>query len=145
MRIFSCVLLFACCIPVLAQSDKAEIERAALNYLEGFYEGDTAKLILALRPELHKYGYYKGKDEKYAGSRMTYREAINYARNVREKKNFAKPDAPKEVTVLDIQPYIATAKVVAWWGADYLLLSKKDGKWMIEQVIWQGPLATVSR
>jgi len=132
-------------ISATAQDDKAEIEKAVRNYLEGFYEGDTAKLQLALRPDLNKYGYYKGKDEKYAGSRMTYREAINFARNVREKKNFPKADAPKEVVVLDQQPFIAVAKIVAWWGADYLLLSKKDGGWKVEQVIWQGPLATVTR
>jgi hypothetical protein len=71
---------------------------------------------------------------------MTYREALNYAKNVSEKKNFAKADAPKKVEVLDIMNTIAAAKVTAWWGVDYILLAKQDDKWIIEQVLWEGPL-----
>ena len=71
---------------------------------------------------------------------MSYREAIDYARKVFEKKSFAKADAPKKVEVLDIMNTIAVAKVTAWWGMDYVLLGKQDDKWMIEQVLWEGPL-----
>ena len=71
---------------------------------------------------------------------MTWRQAIDYAKRVLEKKNFAKSDAPKKVEVLDIMNSIAAAKVTAWWGVDYILLAKQDDKWMIDQVIWEGPL-----
>ena len=33
----------------------------------------------------------------------------------------------------------ASVKVVAWWGIDYLLMGKYDGKWMISHVLWQSP------
>lgn len=129
-----------------AQSaEQSAIERACLNYIEGFYEGDTAKLIQCLSPALHKYGYYKTKNDVYVGDQMTYAQALDYAKNVLAKKTFAKPDAPKTVVVLDVQEYVACAKVVAWWGMDYMLLSKKNGQWMIEQVLWQGPLKTVTK
>ncbi|MBX2927809.1 MAG: nuclear transport factor 2 family protein [Saprospiraceae bacterium] len=128
----------------LAQaSDSLLVHRAALDYLEGFYEGDTLKLQRSLSPELYKYGYYKGKAGEYEGSQMTYAEAIGFARNVLEKKRFASPDAPKLVSVLEVQEQVACVKVVAWWGMDYLLLAKHGGTWRIEQVIWQGPLKTV--
>ena len=55
------------------------------------------------------------------------------------KKSFAKPDAPKKVEVLDIGNTIASAKLTAWWGIDYVLLSKQPDKWVIEQVLWEGP------
>ena len=71
---------------------------------------------------------------------MTYRQAINYAQKVWEKKNFAKQGVPKKVEVLDIMNSIAAAKVTAWWGVDYILLSKQKEQWMIEQVLWEGPL-----
>jgi len=32
----------------------------------------------------------------------------------------------------------ASAKVTAWWGIDYVLLSKQGDKWVIEQVLWEG-------
>ena len=123
--------------------DKAGIEKACLNYLEGFYEGDTAKLVEALKPSLYKYGYWKNKNTgNYdPDGQMTYQQAINYAKNVMAKKNFAKADAPKKVEVLDVMNTIAAAKVTAWWGVDYILLAKQNGKWMIDQVLWEGPLS----
>ena len=71
---------------------------------------------------------------------MTFDQAVDYVNSVRTKKNFAKPDAPKKVEVLDILHHIAVAKVTAWWGKDYVLLSKTGDKWMIDQVLWEGPL-----
>lgn len=126
-------------------AEQPAVELACMNYIEGFYEGDTAKLVKCLSPTLHKYGYYKDKTGKYEGDAMTYAQALDFAKNVLAKKRFAKPDAPKTVVVLDVQEYIACAKVIAWWGLDYILLSKKDGQWMIEQVLWQGPLNTVQK
>lgn len=121
--------------------DKAGVEKACLNYIEGFYEGDTSKLVAALKPSLYKFGYWKNKDTgKYdPDGQMTYQQAIDYAKNVMAKKNFAKADAPKKVEVLDIMNTIAAAKVTAWWGVDYILLAKQNGKWMIDQVLWEGP------
>ncbi len=128
--------------PVFAQADKQKVEKACFDYLEGFYEGDTTKLVRSLKPSLYKFGYWKNKDSgKYEPEgQMTYREALNYAKKVMEKKNFAKADAPKKVEVLDVMNNIAAAKVTAWWGVDYMLLVKQDDKWMIEQVLWEGPL-----
>jgi len=42
--------------------------------------------------------------------------------------------------VLDVMNAIASAKVTGWWGYDYILLSKQNDKWMIEEVLWKGPL-----
>ena len=125
-----------------AQNTEAEqVKRACLDYLEGFYEGDTAKLKRSLVPKLYKIGYWKGrgKDKHEFSNQMTYEAALNYALDVKAKKNFAKPDAPKEVKLFEVSEHIASAKVTAWWGIDYLLLSKEHGKWMIEEVIWEGP------
>ena len=123
--------------------DKEKIERACRDYIEGFYEGDTTKLIASLKPSLFKYGYWKNKNTgNYdPDGQMTYRQALDYAKNVIEKKNFAKADAPRKVEVLDVMNTIASAKVTAWWGVDYILLAKQNGKWMIEQVLWEGPPA----
>ena len=126
-----------------APSRAAETEgvrRAVLDYLEGFYEGDTAKLVRSLRPELFKYGFWKEKDStRYVGEKMTYEEAIAYARRFRANKRTTPATAPREVTIFEVQDQTASAKVRAWWGTDYLLLGKYDGRWMISHVLWQGP------
>jgi hypothetical protein len=126
----------------LAAQDKEQVEKACLNYIEGFYEGDTTKLIAALKPTLYKIGFWKNKTTgtyDFDGQ-MTYRQALDYAKGVLAKKNFPKADAPKKVQVLDIMKTTAAAKVTAWWGVDYILLSKQNGKWLIEEVLWEGPL-----
>ena len=134
----SFLLVASLCKP----QDKENVERACLNYLEGFYEGDTTKLITALKPTLYKIGFWKNKTTGVYDfdGQMSYRQALNYAKNVLDKKHFAEVDAPKKVEVLDIMKTTAAAKVTAWWGIDYILLSKQNGKWMIEEVLWEGPL-----
>ncbi len=128
---------------VSAQSDTdlEAVKRACMNYLEGFYEGDTVKVKAALTPELYKIGYWKsrGEDKHKFSNQMTYQAAIDYALDVKAKKQFAPDNAPKEVKIFEVSEHIASAKVTAWWGIDYLLLSKEHGKWMIEEVIWEGP------
>jgi len=122
--------------------DAEGITKACMNYIEGFYEGDTIKLKAAIKPELFKFGYWKNKEtgNYVPQGNMTYQKALDYAKGVAEKKRFAKKDAPKGVKLLDMSNHIAAAKITAWWGIDYVLLSKSDGIWMIEQVIWEGPL-----
>ena len=137
------LLLAFIAVNYLSAQEKEKVERACRNYIEGFYEGDTTKLIASLKPSLHKLGYWKNKNTGVYDfdGQMTYRGAMDYAKDVMTKKNFAKPDAPKKVEVLDVGNTIASAKVTAWWGIDYVLLSKQGDKWIIEQVLWEGPPA----
>lgn len=124
-----------------ADTNEASVERALLDYIEGFYEGDTAKIIRGVLPDVHKYGYWKNKETgEYGGEPMSFTEMKAYAKRVKEKGKFAKPDAPKKVEIFDIQDQTASGKVTAWWGTDYILLGKYKGDWKIVHVLWQGPL-----
>jgi len=127
---------------VMNNKEEEGVKKACMNYIEGFYEGDASKLEAALKPSLYKNGYWKNKETgAYAAAgQMTYEKALAYANNVAAKKEFAKEDAVKVVEVLDISNHIAAAKVKAWWGIDYMLLSKEGDVWIIEQVLWEGPL-----
>ena len=137
------IFIFVICFAAkfVSAQDKEKVEKACLNYIEGFYEGDTSKLIDALKPSLYKIGYWKNRNGVYEfDEQMTWRQTLDYAKRVMEKKKFVKSDAPKKVEVLDVMNSIASAKVTAWWGVDYILLSKQNDKWMIEEVLWEGPL-----
>ncbi|MGC4021080.1 MAG: hypothetical protein QM734_03625 [Cyclobacteriaceae bacterium] len=50
-------LLFVFIVPrAFGQSaDKEQIQRACMGYIEGFYEGDSTKLIRTLKPALYKF------------------------------------------------------------------------------------------
>ena len=144
-KILLIIVLFLGVNLVKAQSNSENeegVKKACLNYLEGFYEGDTVKLKAAIVPKMYKIGYWKGRGDtshKF-DNQMTFEAAVKYSLNVKASGKFAPESAPKEVKIFEVGEHIAAAKVVAWWGTDYLLLSKEHGKWMIEEVIWEGPL-----
>jgi hypothetical protein len=123
--------------------DREGVRRAVLDYVEGFYEGDTAKLVRGIRPDVYKYGFdWMDKEQKYVGERMTWDEILGYARRFKARGRPTPASAPKKVDLLDVQDQTASAKLTAWWGTDYVLLAKFDGQWMITSVLWQSPLRT---
>jgi Putative lumazine-binding len=123
-------------------AEREAVRRAVLDYVEGFYEGDSVKLARSVRPEIFKYGFWKARDStRYAGEQMKFPEFFDYARRVKQNNRQAPPPAPKGVELYDVQDQTASAKLTASWGTDYLLLGKYDGRWMISSVLWQGPPA----
>ena len=133
-------LLHPSLLPGQGAADKEGVRKAVLDYVEGFYEGDTAKLVRSVRPEVVKYGYFipKGKTA-YAGEAMPWAEFMSYANSVKKSGKPTPASSPKEITLLDVADQTASAKLTAWWGIDYMHLAKFDGKWMITQVLWQSP------
>ncbi|TCK64685.1 histidine phosphatase superfamily protein (branch 1) [Winogradskyella wandonensis] len=137
----SLVLLFTFISFSQDLSDKAQIEVTLNNYIDGFYQGDTLKLKAALKPRLHKFGYLKDKetgDYNYYQA-LPYKKALALAQSLKDQGKLRTETEMRGVKVLEIANHIAAARVTGTWGIDYVLLSKDDGKWMIEQVIWEGP------
>ena len=127
-------------------ADRKAVERAAMDYIEGFYEGVSVKLARSVRPEVVKYGFFHRRGETaYTGEPMTYAEFFSYAKSVRDNKRQAPATAPKKVDVLDLLDQTAAVKVTAFWGTDYLHLAKYDGRWMIAHVLWQTPAPGAAR
>lgn len=128
--------------PLGAQSttDREGVRAAILDYVEGFYEGDTAKLMRSVRPDVVKYGYSKPRGETgYRGEPMPWSEFLSYAREVKARGRPTPASAPKDIVIFDVADQTAAAKLTAWWGIDYFHLAKFDGRWMITQVLWQSP------
>ncbi len=120
-------------------SDKEEAKKTMEAYLDAFYLGDSAKIVHHFSPAVVKYGYYKRKDSaEYKGFPMTYQHMLNYTRAVREGREKTPAHAVKKVEVFEIQNQTASGKVTAFWGTDYLLLAKENGRWMIRMILWQG-------
>ena len=121
-------------------ADPAPVRAAVLDYVEGFYLGDTTRLVRSVWPEVRKYGYWRAKPgAPFVGEAMPYAEFMSTANHVKSGKSKTPTNAPKEIVIFDVQDQTASAKLTAWWGTDYLLLGKINGRWMITQVLWQGP------
>jgi len=126
--------------PAQVSSDREAVRLAVLDYVEGFYEGDTARLVRSVSPEVRKYGYYKPKPGgPYVGEAMPFPEFLSYANRIKTGRSRTPPNAVKEIVLFDVQDQTASAKLTAWWGTDYLLLAKDQGRWTIVQVLWQSP------
>ena len=120
--------------------DSAAVRRAVLDYVEGFYEGDSTKLARSVRPELYKYGFSRPRDSTtYTGMQMTFPQVFAYAARVKASPRPTPATAPKEIVLYEVQDQTASAKLTAWWGTDYMLLAKYGGRWMIAHVMWQSP------
>lgn len=142
MRKFSLLCLFTvACLYSNAQSPNDEVKNAVTDYVDAFYYGDTTKIHRSIAPDVVKYGYYRAKAKTtYDGEPMSFKEMMDYANSVRNRA--IKLDAekfPKQIDVFDVQDQTASAKLTAWWGTDYLLLAKKNDRWMITHVVWQSP------
>ena len=128
--------------PLAAQTpaDREAVRLAVLDYVEGFYEGDSARLERSVWPQVRKYGYAREASGAYRGMAMAFPEGfLGYAGRVRAGRVQTPANAPKDVTIFEVQDQTASAKLVAWWGIDYLLLARENGRWMITHVLWQSP------
>ena len=131
---------FATASRTLAQTsaDTAGVRRAALDYVEGFYEGDSTKHVRSVRPDVFKYGFWLPRDStRYQGAQMPWSEFLSYTRRMRSRGATTPATAPKEIELLDVLNQTAAVKVTATWGTDYLLIGKYDGRWMVSSVLWQ--------
>lgn len=127
-------------IPAAAQTraDSAAIRRAVLDYVEGFYEGDTTKLVRSVRPEVAKSGFARPAGATaYRPSTMPWPGFMAYANRVRSGQSPTPANAPKTIALLDVLDQTAAAKLTAWWGVDYLLLARFGDRWMVTHVLWQ--------
>lgn len=136
ISILACMFVASACF---AQSDREAVAGAVTDYIDAFYYGDSMKMMRSISPDVVKYGYYRAKDStNYTGELMTWKQITSYVSRVKARNNPAAADKfVKKVEVLDVQDKTAAAKCTAWWGTDYLLLAKLNGKWMITHVLWQ--------
>lgn len=136
---FGLALLLAF-VPASAQSseDAAAIEAAAMDYILGFYQGDPDRLERALSPELKKLGWGRRAAEgPYQGPwYMTKESAKEFAPGYAESEQLP-ADTYRKVEILDQLDKIASVRIEAVWGIDYMHMAKIDGDWKIYNVIWQ--------
>jgi hypothetical protein len=123
---------------VAAQSpaDSAGIRAAALDYIEGYYDGDGGRMERALHPELAKRIV---RTNEQGRSQLGQMSAMSLVQGTRAGGGKDTPPAErhKDVTILDIYQNAASAKIYASGWVDYLHLAKWNGRWVIVNVLWE--------
>ncbi|MEN1728351.1 MAG: nuclear transport factor 2 family protein [Pseudomonadota bacterium] len=118
----------------------AAIEAAVLDYVIAFYEMRPELIDQRVSPRLQKMGYMPAQDSAgLTEGWMTFGQLRALAATLNQNGLFDPESSPRVVTVLDHSDMIATVKLEAAWGIDYLHLSRHSGDWMIINVIWETP------
>ena len=125
--------------PAQAQSsaDSAAIRGAALDYAEGWYEGNPERMARSLHPELVKRIVVNDTTTKRSVIQTMGASALVNGTRHGYGKETPKERRQKDVTVLDIFGNAASAKAVMADWVDYMQLAKVDGRWVIVNVLWE--------
>lgn len=117
-------------------ADSAGIRQAALDYIEGYYEGDGARMERAVHPELAKRIV---RTNERGRSMLSNMSAMTLVLGTRDGGGRDTPAAErhKEITIFDIYQNAASAKIYASGWVDYLHLAKWNGRWVIVNVLWE--------
>ena len=137
--------LFVSMVQVNAQSTKPSteskpdaelIKQTALDYIEGWYEGNAERMERALHPDLAKRIVQTDPRGRFNLGQMS---ALTLVQSVRMGggKDTPKERQQKDVTVLDIFGNAASAKIIASDWIDYLHVAKWRGRWVIVNVLWE--------
>lgn len=119
-----------------SQSDSAAIRQTALDYIQGWYTGDAARMERALHPELAKRIV---RVDSLGNHRIDQQSAMTLVQNTRRGFGKTTPQADRhdDVRILDIYRNAASVRVNASYWVDYLQLAKWHGQWLIVNVLWE--------
>jgi hypothetical protein len=136
------MLVVACTLgvagPAVAQTaaDSADIKQAALDYIEGWYDGNAERMERALHPDLAK----RIINTTAQGRNMLgHQSAMTLVQNTRRGGGKETPIDQRrtDVRILDVFRNTASVRVDAGTWIDYLHIARWNGRWVIVNVLWE--------
>jgi len=114
-------------------TETARIRQVALDYIEGWYTGDAARMTRALHPRLAKRIFRQTRN----GLRLDHMTARRLIARTSEAVGAGELDPRKEVSILDRFGDVASVRIDASRWVDYLHLARTEAGWRIINVLWQ--------
>lgn len=132
------LLMGALSSPARAQTpaDTAGIRSAALDYIEGWYAADGARMERALHSELAKRNVTS---DSTGRSRLLQMSALTLINGTRTGGGSRIPAERRrsDVKILDIYRGAASVRVTASDWVDYMHMAKFNNRWVIMNVLWE--------
>lgn len=120
--------------PVTA-ADSAAIRAAALDYIEGWYTGDAARMRRALHPQLAKRAVQTDeKGESWLGDSGA--DALIHSTQRGFGGDVPADQRRTEVVILDAYGDLASVRLNSTKLVDYMHLVRWNGEWKILNVLW---------
>lgn len=119
-----------------SEEDLTAIKQTALDYVEGWYEGNAERMERALHPDLAKRIV---RTDAQGRSRLDNMGAMSLYQGVRAGygKQTPKEKQQKDVFILDVFGNAASVKAIMSDWIDYLHIAKFNGRWVIVNVLWE--------
>jgi putative lumazine-binding protein len=118
-------------------ADSAAIRATALDYVEGWYEGNPQRMARAVHPELVKRIVVSDTATKQSVLQNMGATALVNGTRHGYGKSTPKDRQQKDVTILDLFGNAASAKAVMADWIDYMQLARVNGRWVIVNVLWE--------
>lgn len=120
-----------------SKEDAAAIKQTALDYIEGWYEGNAARMEQALHPDLAKR--IVRTDPVSKKNVLDQMSAMTLVQRTRAAIGTATPKEQRQadVVILDVFENAASVRVTAAAWIDYLHVAKFNGRWVIVNVLWE--------
>jgi len=123
-----------------AQPEKDAAIQTALDYSDGAYSGDAARMERALHPDLNKLMFRRRSPA--TGLMAIYSTWSDLIELTRTASFSVDPEKRlTETSVLEINDDVACLRVKTAWWCDYLQLIMVGGRWRIINVLWTSGLS----
>ena len=118
-------------------SELEAIKQTALDYGQGWYEGNAERMERALHPDLAKRVLVP--DPRTGKGKIDHISAMGLVQAVRQGGGTRTPTEARRtnVTVLDVYGNAASVRMEMHDWIDYLHMSKMGGRWVIVNVLWE--------
>ena len=136
----ACLLLLslAALAPVAARAqaaaDSAAIRATALDYIDGWYTNDAARMEHALHTHLAKRLVYA---DSAGHSHLVDLTALELVQGTRLHRPVAPADRREDVQILSVFGNAAMVRIDAGEWVDFLQEVKWNGRWVIINVVWE--------
>jgi len=122
--------------PAQSAADSSAIVATALDYIDGFYTSDAARMERALHPDLAKRIVGNPAGPESVLQNMTAEQLVQATASGGADRI---PDEAKkeDVSILDIYNNVASVRIDAGLWIDYLHLARWNGEWKIVNVLWE--------
>ena len=121
----------------MASSDESAIESVVLDYFEGWFEGDAARMQRALHPELAKRS--PGADGALQSD--SAQEMIEATAQGVGKARLPEGGDPRiELDVVDVYDTIAAVVVRSAVYREYIHMVRTPAGWKVANALWQRTL-----
>lgn len=131
------VTLFVLSGSEAGKPDLEAIKQTALDYGQGWYEGNAERMERALHPDLAKRALMP--DPRTGKGKIDHISAMGLVQATRKGMGAKTPTDQRRthVTVLDVSGNAASVKLEMHDWVDYMHLSKTQGRWVIVNVLWE--------